>query len=255
MKKWITLLLACVLTFSLTACSQPKNQESSSPEPDPSISQAPEAEIPSSEPQEAPSSEPQEAPSSELVEESSSNMLVAYFSYAENAELADGVDASASASIQMLNGELTGNTGIVAHMIADTTDADIFSIRTVKKYPSSYDATIDLGQEERNADARPELATPVDNLDNYDVIFLGYPNWWGDMPMAMYTFLEEVDFSGKTVVPFVTSGGSGFSSTIRTIENMEQGATIQEGLSLRDSSATGAQEQITEWLSGLGYVQ
>ena len=94
----------------------------------------------------------------------------------------------------------------------------------------------------------------MENLDAYDVIFLGFPNWWGDMPMALYSFLEQVDLSGKTIVPFVTSGGSGFSSTVSTIEGLESGATVQEGLHLRDSSATNAQVQINEWLSGLGYA-
>lgn len=181
-------------------------------------------------------------------------MLVVYFSYAENADLPDGVDASSSASIQVWNDETTGNTGVVAAMIADATGADMFSIEIVEKYPDTYDATIDQGQEERNADARPELAAHVENLDSYDVVFLGYPNWWGDMPMAVYCFLDEVDLSGKTVVPFVTSGGSGFSDTISTIESMESGATVQEGLSVGASSATTAQDQVTEWLSGLGYI-
>ena len=94
----------------------------------------------------------------------------------------------------------------------------------------------------------------MENLDDYDVIFLGFPNWWGDMPMAVYSFLDEVDLSGKTVVPFVTSGGSGFSNTISTIESMESGAMVQEGLSISGSSVMNAQDQITEWLSGLGYI-
>ena len=126
-------------------------------------------------------------------------------------------------------------------MIAESTGAELFSIQTVEKYPASYDETVDQGQQERNADVRPELTTLPENLDAYDVIFLGFPNWWGDMPMAMYSFLEQVDLSGKTIVPFVTSGGSGFSSTISTIEDMESAATVQEGLSLRDSSSAGAQ--------------
>ena len=197
-----------------------------------------------------------EAPSSQepVDEGSDTNMLVAYFSYAENADLPDGVDASATASIQVWNGETTGNTGVVAAMIAETTGADLFSIQTVEKYPDTYDATIDKGQEEQNANTRPELATHVENLDSYDVIFLGFPNWWGDMPMAMYSFLDEVDLSGKTIVPFVTSGGSGFSRTISTIESMESGATVQEGLSISGSNATSAQDQVNEWLSGLGYA-
>lgn len=191
-----------------------------------------------------------EAESSEAAAQSS--LLVAYFSYAENAALPDDVDASASASIQPWNGVLTGNTGVVADMIAQATGADLFSIRTVEQYPNTYDATIDQGQQEQSDGARPELATHLENLDSYDTIFLGFPNWWGDMPMAVYTFLDEVDLSGKTVIPFVTSGGSGFSNTISTIQQMEPQATVQEGLSIGASSATGAQQQVESWLSELG---
>ena len=191
-----------------------------------------------------------EAESSEAAAQSS--LLVAYFSYAENAALPDDVDASASASIQPWNGALTGNTGVVADMIAQATGADLFSIRTVEQYPDTYDATIDQGQQEQSDGARPELATHLENLDSYDTIFLGFPNWWGDMPMAVYTFLDEVDLSGKTVIPFITSGGSGFSNTISTIQQMEPQATVQEGLSIGASSATGAQQQVESWLSELG---
>lgn len=191
-----------------------------------------------------------EAESSEAAAQSS--LLVAYFSYAENAALPDDVDASASASIQPWNGALTGNTGVVADMIAQATGADLFSIRTVEQYPDTYDATLDQGQQEQSEGARPELATHLENLDSYDTIFLGFPNWWGDMPMAVYTFLDEVDLSGKTVIPFVTSGGSGFSNTISTIQQMEPQATVQEGLSIGASSATGAQQQVESWLSELG---
>lgn len=191
-----------------------------------------------------------EAESSEAAAQSS--LLVAYFSYAENAALPDDVDASASASIQPWNGALTGNTGVVADMIAQATGADLFSIRTVEQYPDTYDATIDQGQQEQSDGARPELATHLENLDSYDTIFLGFPNWWGDMPMAVYSFLDEVDLSGKTVIPFVTSGGSGFSNTISTIQQMEPQATVQEGLSIGGSSATGAQQQVESWLSELG---
>lgn len=191
-----------------------------------------------------------EAESSEAGAQSS--LLVAYFSYAENAALPDDVDASASASIQPWNGALTGNTGVVADMIAQATGADLFSIRTVEQYPDTYDATIDQGQQEQSDGARPELATHLENLDSYDTIFLGFPNWWGDMPMAVYTFLDEVDLSGKTVIPFVTSGGSGFSNTISTIQQMEPQATVREGLSISGSSATGAQQQVESWLSELG---
>lgn len=253
MKKLLSMVLAGMMVLSLAACSGNEVQESSQPEASSSAEQVSESEAPASQSEE---SESASVPSSEVPESegTGTNMLVAYFSYAENADLPEGVDASATASIQMWNDDLTGNTGVVAHMIAETAGAALFSIQTVEKYPDTYDATIDQGQEERNADARPELASLPENLDQYDVIFLGFPNWWGDMPMALYSFLDEVDLTGKTIVPFVTSGGSGFSNTISTIESMESGATVQDGLSISGSSATEAQDQVSEWLSGLGYA-
>lgn len=253
MKKLLSMVLAGMMVLSLAACSGNEVQESSQPEAPSSAEQVSESEAPASQSEE---SESASVPSSEVPESegTGTNMLVAYFSYAENADLPEGVDASATASIQMWNDDLTGNTGVVANMIAETAGADLFSIQTVEKYPDTYDATIDQGQEERNADARPELASLPENLDQYDVIFLGFPNWWGDMPMALYSFLDEVDLTGKTIVPFVTSGGSGFSNTISTIESMESGATVQDGLSISGSSATEAQDQVSEWLSGLGYA-
>ena len=183
-----------------------------------------------------------------------SNILVAYFTYGENADLGDNVDASSSASIQMLDGQVTGNTGVVASVIADLTGADTFSIRTVESYPDNYNDTIDQGQEEQQEDVRPELSGQIENLDSYDTIFLGYPNWWGDMPMAIYSFLDEYDLSGKTIVPFVTSGGSGFSRSVEEIEDAEPDAEVLEGLSLSDSEATDAQSDIEEWLGELGYL-
>ena len=254
MKKWTALLLAALLTISLTACGS-ETEGSSEERSVPSASQPPETEEPVSEPVETETPGSESAASEAPMEENpDTNLLVAYFSYAENAELPDGVDASSTASIQVWNDEITGNTGVVAAMIADATGADLFSIETVEKYPDTYDETVDQGQEERNVGARPELATHVENLDSYEVIFLGFPNWWGDMPMAVYSFLDEVDLSGKTIVPFVTSGGSGFSDTISTIESMESGASVQEGLSVSGSSAAGAQDQVTEWLDSLGYI-
>lgn len=183
-----------------------------------------------------------------------SNILVAYFTYGENADLGDNVDASSSASIQMLDGQVTGNTGVVASVIADLTGADTFSIRTVESYPDNYNDTIDQGQEEQQEDVRPELSGQIENLDSYDTIFLGYPNWWGDMPMAIYSFLDEYDLSGKTIVPFVTSGGSGFSGSVEEIEDAEPDAEVLEGLSLSDSEATDAQSDVEEWLGELGYL-
>lgn len=147
----------------------------------------------------------------------SSNILVVYFTYGEN--------------------------------------ADLFSIRTVQKYPDNYDDTLDQAQDEQSQDTRPELETELESLDAYQTIFLGFPNWWGDMPMAVYSFLDDYDLSGKTLIPFVTSGGSGFSSTISEIESAEPEADVLEGLSLSSSEASDAEEVVEDWLDGLGYLQ
>lgn len=226
MKKLLIPALAVIMAFSFAACGESED---------------------------ANASKDGTAQSYETVEEE--NTLVAYFSYGENAELPANVDALTSASIQVQNDELTGNTGIVANMIADCTGAELFSIKTVEKYPATYDETTAKGQEEKNANARPELSTHIDNPEQYDVIFLGFPNWWYDMPMAMYSFLDEVDLSGKTVIVFVTSGGSGFSDTISTIADMEPDATVREGISISGDSAPDAKNEIESWLKESGYIE
>lgn len=189
-------------------------------------------------------------------EQAGSHMLVAYFTYADNADLPADVDTSTHASIDVTNGEITGNTGLIANMIAQDTGADTFSIRTVQKYPASYDETVALAQTEENDNARPELATQLENADAYDILFLGYPNWWGNMPMAVYTFLETNDFSGKTIIPFVTHGGSGFSGTIQSIQDAQPGAMVeQNGLSVRDNNVPEAQQTVQDWLEELHLSQ
>lgn len=174
MKKLLSMVLAGMMVLSLAACSGNEVQQSSQPEAASSTEQVSESETHAPQSEE---SKPTSEPSSKVpeAEGTGTNMLVVYFSYAENADLPDGVDASATASIQIWNDELTGNTGVVANMIAETAGADIFSIRTVEKYPDTYDATINQGQEERNTDTRPELASLPENLNQYDVIFLGFP--------------------------------------------------------------------------------
>ena len=253
MKKSLSFLLALVLCCILTACGGQNAADSGAPAA-PTTSQ-PTAE-PSTSPQETPdTSVPVESPDTSEPENEAAGgngTLIVYFTYGENAPLADGVDASTSASIQYRGDELTGNTGLVADMIANATGGDLFSILTAEQYPDNYNDTIDVGQTEKSANARPELTSHIDSLDSYDTIFLGFPNWWGDMPMAVYTFLDEYDLSGKTIVPFVTSGGSGFSSTIRAIENAEPDSTVLEGLSLRDNHSVQAEDDVTDWLARLG---
>lgn len=179
--------------------------------------------------------------------------MIIYFSYYENANLPNDIDASASASIQLWNRKRTGNTGVIANMIKDKTDGDIFSVVVADKYPESYDETVDRGRDEKNQNIRPRLITHIENFNNYDTFFVGYPNWWGDMPMALYSFFDEYDFSGKTIIPFVTSGGSGFSDTISTIKSLEPNANILEGLNISGRRVQDAEKNVEEWLKKLNY--
>lgn len=254
MKRSLSFLLALVLCCALTACGGGQGVAVSGTPSEPATSQ-PDGAPGSSRPQAAPdTSDPVDIPETpESEEDFGTGVLIAYFTYGENAPLAEGVDAVASASIQLrADGTLTGNTGFVADMIAEATGGQLFSILTAEQYPDNYNDTIDVGQTEKRANARPELSSQLDHLDSYDTVFLGFPNWWGDMPMAVYSFLDEYDLGGKTIVPFVTSGGSGFSDTIQAIESAEPNATVLEGLSLRDSRSPQAADDVTDWLVRLG---
>lgn len=147
----------------------------------------------------------------------------------------------------------SGNTENAAQIIAEKTDADIIELNPQELYSDSYTEVLDQAQEDMNNDARPELSTTIDNIDEYDTIFLGYPIWWGDCPMAIYTFLDEYDLSGKTIAPFCTSGGSGLSGTPEEIQDEEPNATVTEGLSISDSRSSNSRSQVQNWLSEIGF--
>ena len=151
-----------------------------------------------------------------------------------------------------------GNTSIIAHMIAEQTGADLFEIKAVNPYPTSHSELLDVSRKEMSDKARPEIADTVDNMDDYDTVFIGYPNWWGDMPMIVYNFLESYDLSGKTIVPFCTHGGSGLSGTERTIGNIT-GGTMADGFAIAGTTAQNdrdtAKSKVTEWLREGGFVE
>ena len=148
-----------------------------------------------------------------------------------------------------------GNTQIVAEMIAEETGGDLFHIQTATPYPVSYEECTQIAQEEQRTNARPALDAVVSDFDNYDVIFLGYPIWWGDMPMAVYTFIESYDFSGKTVIPFSTNAGSGIAGTVRTITDKLSGAAVESSFAIAGTTAQNDREttrtQVRQWLGGL----
>lgn len=146
----------------------------------------------------------------------------------------------------------SGNTKQVAENIQRKLGADIFEIKTVKEYSSDYDTVVDDAQEEQNDNARPELSTTLDHIEQYDTVIIGYPIWWGDMPMAVYTFLDNYDLSGKTIAPFCTHGGSGLSGTDENIQDEEKEATVLEGLAISDSSIDSSDSEVESWLQECG---
>ncbi len=151
-----------------------------------------------------------------------------------------------------LNGNIVdlkvGNTEVVAGKIQALTGSDIFRIETVKPYPAEYTETTEVAKAELNSNARPELTEKVDNMEQYDVVYLGYPNWWGTCPMAVFTFLESYDFNGKTIIPFCTHEGSGLGNSVQDIRKTVPGATILKGIAIRGGNVNNADKQIEEWV-------
>lgn len=139
-----------------------------------------------------------------------------------------------------------GNTEIVAEMIQDTVRGELFEIDTVNPYPEDYYECIDVAKDELRTNARPEIIDRVENIDDYDVIFLGYPNWWGTMPMAVFTFLEQYDLSGKTIIPFCTNEGSGMGVSEKDIKNSSK-AIVKKGLSIYGAEATTSGKRVEKW--------
>ena len=223
MKKIISLFMALAMVLSLAACST--NEPPSESAPEESSSQT---------------NESTPAPSN-----TNGKNLVVYFS------MPDNVDDSTV----VIDGETLGNTQYMAYVIQETVGADILRIEPETPYPTDHDELVDLASEEQSDNARPAIKDTIENFDTYENIFVGYPNWWGDMPMILYTFFDTYDLSGKTVVPFVTSGGSGFSDTISTIRRLEPDASVLEGLSLSSSRASDPGSDVADWLTGLGLVK
>ena len=141
-----------------------------------------------------------------------------------------------------------GNTEKIANMIAEATGAERFKIEQKVPYAADYNTCIDQAQKDLRAKVRPELVSMLDNLDGYDEIYLGYPNYWGDMPMAVYTFLENFDWSGKTIHPFCTHEGSGLGGTERKIQSTCKGAAVEKGLAVSGSRVDGAKQAVEQWV-------
>ena len=140
-----------------------------------------------------------------------------------------------------------GNTEIVAEFIQKAVGGDLFEVETVKPYSDSYMKCIEEAQKELNANARPEIKGYVDDISKYDKIFVGYPNWWGTMPMCMCTFLEHYDLSGKKIIPFCTNEGSGLGSSERDLKKICKGAEVLSGLSIHGAESLQSESKVSTW--------
>ncbi len=174
--------------------------------------------------------------------------LVVYFSRMGNTDFPDDIDAESSASLVVNDGSVKGNAQLMAEWIADAEGCKIYEILTQDKYAADYNETINAAKAEQNNNARPTLSNHIDNIDSYSKIYIVYPNWWGDLPQPVYSFFDEYNMSGKTVIPFVTHGGSSFSNTISTIKSLEPNAEVIQGLSIKDSSVSSSETEIKDWV-------
>ena len=141
----------------------------------------------------------------------------------------------------------SGNTRELANQIHQQVGGDMFELKTVHSYPKEYRATTDQAKREQEANFRPQLTAEVQNMGAYDTVFVGYPNWWGTMPMVLWTFLEHYDLTGKTIAPFCTNEGSGMGASERDLKALCPGAKLLPGLSVHGSEAANAAPQVTAW--------
>lgn len=235
MKKLRSLCAAgAAAVFTLTGCSS--TAASSSAAAAPASSETAAVSTPAS---------GSEALSSPGIADSESSTLVVYFSVPDDKDN----------SYVEINGERLGNTQYMAYVIQENTGADIFRIQPKTPYPTNHEALLQAAQEEIRTNARPEIDGSIENFDQYDTVFVGYPNWNADLPYILYTFFETYDFSGKTIVPFNTHGGSGFSGTRETIAKLEPNAVMLEGKSISRNSIEGAQQEIIDWLDSIGMLK
>lgn len=174
-------------------------------------------------------------------------ILIAYYTLPET----DGTDTDSGASRVAADGGVQGNVEYMANTIAQATGGELFRIDTVQSYPTIHEPLVAQAESEQSRNARPSLSTQIDNLDDYDVIFVGYPIWWSEMPMAMYTFFDEYDFSGKTVIPFSSHGGSGFSGTPGEIRRLEPEANVLDGYTVSRGSVAGDSGNLRNWVNSL----
>lgn len=186
------------------------------------------------------------------AQSSESKVLVAYFSMPETTNPNNMTTEEANSTV-VIDGEVLGNTQYMAQVIQRTTNADIYRIEPQTPYPTDHTTLVDQARDEQNQDTRPAIKDSISNFDSYDTIFIGYPIWWSDLPQILYTFFDTYDFSGKTVIPFSTHGGSSFAGTPATIQRLEPNAKMLDGLTISRNSIQDAEQEIITWVNGLNY--
>lgn len=247
MKRWASLVLSALFLFSLAACGD--GDTSNAPPAESHENNTSQTPSDTNRPDQSESVSSQEPASQEEAE--NSHILIAYFTWADNTVVEDpssvDVDATTSASVLA-----PGNAAKLAAWIQEAVGGDLHSIVVEEPYSSDYDECLDRAAEEKADNARPALTTHVENMEDYDIVFLGFPNWWYTLPMPVLTFVEEYDWSGKTVVPFVTHGTGGLSSTIRDLTAaLPEDTTILEPIGVYRPEVDTSQGAVQDWLAGL----
>lgn len=250
MRRWMAAALAALMVLSLAACAGNQQEEQSA-----SAEATEQSQSASVQEEEEPASTEQqpEEPASSTEQPSDtqeSGVLVAYFSWADNAVIDGEVDAVASPSVTA-----PGNVQQLAQWISERTGGDLFSIQVTEPYSSDWDACLERANQERAEDARPELTASVEQLERYDTVFLGYPNWWYGVPMALLSFLEENDLSDKQVYLFCSHGTGGLASSVEQIdEALPDSTALSENIfDVYEEDAASSQQDILAWLEELGY--
>lgn len=247
MKRRISAVLALFMALSLSACGNGGSTENQSRTDTVSETQTQNS-------TDEDNGQSADAGTSGQQTASGSNILVAYFSF----PLEDGVDSVATASRTRYDDGSLGNTNFIANLIRNETGGDLFPIEVEDgHYPTDdFEELAEIAQEEINDGDRPAMKNQIENFDNYDTVFVGYPIWWYDMPAVMYSFFDEYDFSGKTIIPFTTHGGSRLSGTPETIAELEPDATVSDdAFTVSRNDIEGAASEVSDWVASLDLGQ
>ena len=247
MKKILLLFLAASVLISLASCGgDPDGAGMAAQDPVEDAAGATDRQEPSGqEGAEAEGLEDTEEPAGEM----GGRVLTAYFSWADNAVLGEDVDAVSSPSVVP-----PGNVQQLAQWVQEEAGGDLFSIRVTDPYPSDWDECLDRANREREDDARPELVENVEDMDQYDTVFLGYPNWWYGVPMALLSFLEQNDLSGKQVYLFCSHGTGGLAGSVELITEAAPEAVFSDSVfDCYEEDAASSEEDIRAWVDSLGY--